>query len=105
VVRRQAMSLKPETQVIRGEAGEKLGEAEFQNGKPHGLTRLWYSSGALHIEGQMVNGEYHGTYKSWWSNSKLKEEGTFHHGKRVGIYRWYSDSGELNQEHDYGPAF
>ena len=93
-----------EIRTLNDKSGYKVGEAEYLNGKPHGITRHWAPDGVLTLEAEMEFGEYHGKYKSWWNNGNKKEEGRFYRGKRVGLYRWYSTNGVLIQEEDYGPG-
>ncbi|MFC1773539.1 toxin-antitoxin system YwqK family antitoxin [Pseudomonadota bacterium] len=93
-----------ETRVLKDESGRKVGEAEYVDGKPHGISRIWTVEGVLSLEAEMENGEYHGEYRSWWDNGNKKEEGKFYRGKKVGLYRWYSQDGSLLQEEDLGPS-
>lgn len=92
-----------EKRIIEDQAGRKIGEAEYLNGKPHGVTRVWNPDGVLTLEAEMDSGEYHGKYTSWWDNGQKKEEGQYHRGQKVGAYRWYSENGALIQEVDFGP--
>jgi len=93
-----------ETRILNDESGRKIGEAEYLDGKAHGITRIWSPDGVLTQEAEMEHGEYHGKYKTWWNNGNRKEEGRFYRGKRVGLYHWYSENGVLIKEEDYGPG-
>jgi antitoxin component YwqK of YwqJK toxin-antitoxin module len=93
-----------ELRTIEDDSGRKIGEAEYLDGKPHGVTKIWTPEGVLTQEAELEFGEYHGKYCAWWNNGKKKEEGRFYRGKRVGLYRWYSENGALLKEEDYGPS-
>ena len=93
-----------ELRTIEDGRGRKIGEVEYLDGKPHGLTRIWTPAGVLTQEAELEFGEYHGKYCTWWDNGKKKEKGRFSQGRRFGLYRWYSECGKLIKEEDYGPG-
>jgi len=90
-----------ETKIIENEKGQKLGEAEYFNGKLHGINKIWSQNGSLTQLINYQNGELHGTYETWWENGNKKEVGQFFNGERIGMYRWYTQEGELWKEHTY----
>jgi len=92
---------KYEVKTIKDSLGNKIGEAEFTDGKPNGFSRHWSKEGTLVLDTTMKNGEYHGPYHSWWDNGKPKEIGTFLNGKRIGKYQWYDSKGELIEEQEF----
>ena len=93
----------PEVEVreIHDSEGNRIGEAEYVDGKPHGKSRLWSPSGVLIHESHLRAGEYDGPFRTWWNNGQPKEVGVFSKGKRVGVYQWFSESGQLIQERSY----
>lgn len=93
-----------EIRILKDDAGRKIGEAEYVNGKAFGMSRLWAEEGVMTLEAEMENGEYHGKYRSRWNNGNKKEEGQFFRGQRVGVYKWYTQDGSLLKEEDYGPV-
>jgi antitoxin component YwqK of YwqJK toxin-antitoxin module len=93
--------MSSEIKEIFDEHGNKIGEAEYVNGVPNGLCRLWYANGQLHLDAQMKNGEYDGPYCSYWENGQAKEKGTYSKGTKVGVFSWFDQSGELIQKHSF----
>jgi hypothetical protein len=53
-----------EIKIITDDAGNKIGEAEYLDGKLHGVNRLWSSNGHLILHAHFYRGEYHGLYQT-----------------------------------------
>ena len=96
-------------------------ETQLTGGTPHGISKLWTSTGVLigqaryrdgkldgeaftwNVMGQLIskanyeNGELHGQYQSWWDNGQEKESGLYVHDARAEPYVWYDHDGKVVQ--------
>ena len=89
---------KAETRRVTDPDGRVLSEQQYQDGKPHGIGRVWNLSGRLVAKYEMANGQYHGEYRTWWDNGNPKEVGRYEKGEKAGLYRWYRENGTLWSE-------
>src|SRR4051812_39596017 len=65
-------------------AGQTIGETEYANGLPQGLSRTWDEAGQLIEEAGHWGGARHGRARSWDLQGVLRSEETFEFGIRVG---------------------
>jgi antitoxin component YwqK of YwqJK toxin-antitoxin module len=101
-LRLDATNMARETKSIRDSQGRLLAQAEFDNGKLDGTSKVWNAEGVLVEESVFKDGKRHGSYMTRWDNGLPKEEGVFREDKRIGRYVWYSQTGEVMAIHDYG---
>ena len=82
--------------------GVLLAEGEYRDGKPNGKCHVWSEDGRLSIASEYVNGKLNGHYESCWPDGKIKESGTYVGGRRI-KYQWFDDKGNLVQSIDRSP--
>jgi antitoxin component YwqK of YwqJK toxin-antitoxin module len=68
------------------EAGRKIDEGEYLEGKMHGRWISWYPNGVKKDEGYYLNGEPIGSYISWHDNGEIAVTGNYLDGKQDGIW-------------------
>lgn len=66
------------------------------NGLQHGVSRSWYSDGALEHHSTYHNGESHGEYRHWHkSTGQLAVLTNYVHGERIGVHKRWQANGIL----------
>jgi len=65
------------------EKTKKKAEANYKNGKRHGLRTGWYENGQKKFEWNHKNGESHGLETGWYENGQKEYEWNWKDGKRV----------------------
>jgi antitoxin component YwqK of YwqJK toxin-antitoxin module len=92
------------------EAGKPMAEAHFDEGKLHGVFRLWHAKDQLAEEGTYVADQRHGTFSTWGEDGVKLLEQNFLNGKRNGEFKRWHLNGQLQFSEHYvdgekdGPA-
>ncbi len=71
---------KGKVKVFLPNISESIVEAKFKNGKPEGLAKQYYESGALKAEGNYKDNGKEGLWKEYDESGKLKEEINYNNG-------------------------
>ena len=100
-------SLVEETQLLSGKphgiskvwtsTGVLIGQATYYHGKLSGEVLTWNVLGKLVSKMQFDDGELHGEYRTWWDNGEIKEVGCYSLGARIGPCVWYDENGKVVQ--------
>ena len=76
--------------------GQKKEEAEYRDGKKHGVTTEWYESGQKKSEIEYHDGREHGKLTLWYENGQKMAEWELRYGSRHGMHiRWF-ENGKKN---------
>ena len=82
----------------KNSTGSLIMEAHYQNGKKHGLYRMWFENGDLSYQADYKHGKRHGTVKSWWQNGLQRSESNYDMGVAHGMQKQWYNSGQLFKE-------
>ena len=63
--------------------GQMQSEANFKDGKKHGLSTFWYENGQKYLEGSFKDGKQDGLHTTWHGNGMRKSAGTYKDGLEV----------------------
>ncbi len=79
-------------------------EAEYDNGKLDGASKVWLEDGTLYSISKYSNNQPHGIWKKFHPNGKLMFEVNYEYGQKHGVEKWYYQNGNLKseQEFDFG---
>lgn len=81
--------------------GKKSGEGFMKDGKPEGLWKAFYETGALKSEGYKKNGISDSLWKFYNEEGILKTSIEYKNGKKFGLRRDFSSNGELITEEQF----
>jgi len=76
--------------------GNHLEVMHYQNGKRHGMNKIFYPDGTLRIEVTYINDKKEGPERYYFSTGKLASEVTFVNDKKEGLQKEYNNDGSLN---------
>ena len=88
------------TLVSTADNGQSDAEVNYQDGEPHGLTRLYYQNGQLEQEGQFTDGKRNGWAKVYYENGQLLQEANYTDGKESGLWKQYYPNGQLEMQYN-----
>ena len=74
-------------------SGAKKLEMEYHCGVKHGLKMAWYENGEPWSEGEFVNGRDHGTWTVWFVDGTKSVEFTLDHGAWNGLHTVWDAAG------------
>jgi len=77
------------------DAGRKVDEGEFLEGKMHGKCISWYPNGVEQAEGDYSNGEPIGSHTSWHDNGEIAVTMNYLDGKPDGIWVYRDPTGRI----------
>lgn len=80
------------------EAGNYYIEAEFKDGKPHGLWQSWYNIGVMRDSGRFENGARVGEWNFYFSSGKMAERSVFRNDSTIQCIRWNNAWGDERRE-------
>ncbi len=78
--------------------GEKIFQAEYENGMQVGTEYQWYNNGNVKVEVSYVDGTLEGMAKEFYTDGKKQSEGLFTNGMEEGSHKWWHKNGNLEQE-------
>jgi antitoxin component YwqK of YwqJK toxin-antitoxin module len=77
--------------------GQKKGEANLKDGKPHGDATGWHENGQKESEANLKDGKPHGLFVAWHENGQKKAETNYKDGKYDGLsVNWYENGQKKN---------
>ena len=76
--------------------GQKKGEANLKDGKPHGDATGWHENGQKESEANLKDGKQHGLSVLWHKNGQKKAEGNFKDGTPISEKFWNSKGEEVD---------
>ncbi|CAM1373483.1 conserved exported hypothetical protein [Tenacibaculum litopenaei] len=71
------------------ENGTPSHEANYKDGKLHGIRKVYYESGELKEQGKYKNGKREGIWKTFYKNGKIKEKGKYKNNEKVGVWKTF----------------
>ena len=81
------------------DAGIKIYEGIFKDGKDHGPATRWYDDGSKKSQTSLKEGKLHGTIIEWYENGNKKFEASFEEGIQNGTRtKWYEDGKKYREE-------
>lgn len=75
--------------------GEKLEEADWENGVQEGNYRVFFKNGMPFMEYKMHNNQRNGLCLTYFQNGKTELEANYKNGLRDGNWNYYKENGEL----------
>ena len=72
----------------------KITSTQYIEGKKHGTTQKWFTSGRISYEAHYNNGKLDSLSRTWWNNGNLRTESNFENGKPEGTQLSWYRSGE-----------
>jgi antitoxin component YwqK of YwqJK toxin-antitoxin module len=81
--------------------GQKKGEANLKDGKPHGDATGWHENGQKALEGNFKDGEYDGLVVTWYENGQKETEGNYKDGEHDGPDVWWYENGQKEVKINY----
>lgn len=69
-------------------------EADFQDGRPHGVTNQWYDSGVQRSVTYYASGQRHGSHQLWDPDGHLLYEAEYIGGALDGAATWWYNNGQ-----------
>ena len=79
--------------------GKKKGEANYKDGKRHGMKTLWNKNGQKKVEASFKDGKLHGVATVWDENGKKESESNFKDGEKLVQTLW--QNGQKTSERNY----
>ncbi len=83
------------------ENGHKEYEVNLKNGKLNGLKTAWHENGQKESEINYENSKQHGLATKWHENTKKKEEKNYKNGKWHGLWTGWDENGKKKFERNY----
>lgn len=77
------------------EAGNKVDQGFFVDGKIHGKTTSWHANGQLAAQALYEHGVQHGHFTQWHENGQISYDGQYRDGKPDGLWLTYSADGKI----------
>ena len=65
--------------------GQMQREANFKDGKKHGLSTFWYENGQKYLEGSFKDGKQNGPWTGWDKHGNITRQTTYRNGHEVCI--------------------
>lgn len=90
-----------EYEVTMDPDGNLLQEVEITDGRPDGLTKIWYPNGKLRSEMNFHQGNLHGAAKRWSEDGVLESEDHFEEGVLSGKSTYWDKYGNMEMEGNY----
>ena len=88
--------------VKKYDAGQKLSETNYKDGRIEGLLTAWYENGNKELEQTYKDGKLNGPYiSSWYDNGQKEEENNWKDGKLHGKWIVWFENGQKNSEAIY----
>lgn len=81
--------------------GNKSVEINYENSEVNGIRKLFFTSGALHVDGERLLGYEHGTKKIYYPNGKLEKEENYYYGNLHGLVKSYYANGNVKMEQNW----
>lgn len=85
----------PEVLMTYYSTGELQSRSEAENGKPHGWSEGYYTSGQIQVREYFVKGVSDGTRIKWYPSGNMKSETEISDGKLNGYHRVWHEGGGL----------
>lgn len=70
-------------------------QSHYANNQLHGLRRVWYANGQLHLEEEWFEGFEHGRARGWYENGRPQYDVRYNMGKEVEGKSWKEDGTEF----------
>lgn len=77
------------------EAGNKVDQGFFVDGKIHGKTTSWHANGQLAAQVLYEHGVQNGHFTQWYENGQISYDGQYSDGKPDGLWLTYSIDGKI----------
>lgn len=77
------------------EDGRFLWERRYQNGKKHGQHEGWWPNGQRKFLYHFANGEHEGEARDWYANGQLAQCYRYEKGQEVGLQQAWRENGKL----------
>ncbi len=79
---------------------KKHREADYKDGRPHGLATSWYKNGQQQMKMPITDGFPNGVGFGWYENGQKKFEQPFKKGAMHGVFiGWYEDGHKQFEKH------
>lgn len=70
--------------------GRLASQAQFKDGRRHGVLRRWFANGQLSFVSRYENGRRDGETRSWWRNGKPRSKSRYVNDLPDGVaWQWY----------------
>jgi antitoxin component YwqK of YwqJK toxin-antitoxin module len=83
------------------EEGQQIVEAHFFRGNKHGMLTMWYDNGVKRSEVNMQWGMREGVMKVWYEDGSLKIRGYYKEDRLHGTQKKYFPNGRLRLQVDF----
>lgn len=94
--------LKPFSGVFIVRNGNLIREmTHCKNGKPDGISKLYYNQGQLKEKNMFKKGRLNGLSKLYYDNGQLKAESFFKNNQLNGVVKTYDQNGNIQEEVHY----
>ena len=80
--------------------GQKMGEANYKDGKEDGLERVWHENGQKMLEGNWNDGRLDGLFVRWHENGQKAYEANYKDGKKISAKYWNSKGEIVDSEEE-----
>lgn len=79
-------------------------ETSYNNGKEHGLRKLWFADGKVAHTSYITNGVLDGEMTDYYTNGIMMRKVNYMEGKLCGLYQYWNSDGKLMEEKNYSAA-
>lgn len=69
--------------------GKPYHEANYKDGKLHGVRKVYFESGELKEQGKYKDGQRDGIWKTFYKTGKIETKGKYQNGEKVGVWKTF----------------